>query len=94
MSYFNTTRESGQTLIDFHRKAKRQEDDILEIFKEFKKLSPSHCLMKYQQRTGKNPPLTSIRRAITNLTDDGKLAMTNEKMKGSYKRDEHIWIVL
>lgn len=89
--YHNTTNESGATLTDYTLKAEKQEDAVLELFQKHAKLTPSHALMKYKLGTGKNPPLTSIRRAITDLTKEGKLVMTNESMKGSYGRNEYFW---
>jgi DNA-binding transcriptional regulator PaaX len=38
-----------------------------------------------------NFPLTSVRRALTNLSKQGKLIKTDEKKKGIYGRDEFIW---
>jgi hypothetical protein len=89
--YHNTTNEIGVTLNDYSIKAENQNDAVLELFQKHAKLSPSMALSKYRLGTGKNPPLTSIRRAITDLTKAGKLEMTSEKMKGSYGRDEYFW---
>ena len=36
-------------------------------------------------------PLTSIRRALTNLTNAGELVKTDKQMKGMYGRPEHQW---
>mgnify|MGYP003118974616 CR=1 FL=1 len=36
-------------------------------------------------------PLTSVRRAMTNLTTDGKLMKTNRYVIGNYDKPEHLW---
>ena len=36
-------------------------------------------------------PLTSVRRAMTNLTKDGLLEKTELKAEGIYGRPEHFW---
>ena len=36
-------------------------------------------------------PLTSVRRAITNLSSDGELVKTNDKVTGIYGKPEHLW---
>ena len=38
-----------------------------------------------------NCPITSIRRAITNLTDAGKIIKTDQYVKGNYGKLEHLW---
>jgi predicted HTH transcriptional regulator len=88
MSYFNTTNESGKQLEIFEQTAKNQEEQILELMKLYKKLSPSD-VNKYFT----NYPLTSVRRALTNLSNQGKLIKTNEKKLGIYGREEYIWSV-
>lgn len=88
MTYFNTTKESGKQLEMFTQKAKNQEEQILELMKLYKKLSPSDV-----QKYFSNFPLTSVRRALTNLSNQGKLIKTYEKKKGIYGRDEYVWSV-
>ena len=36
-------------------------------------------------------PITSIRRAITDLTNEGKLVKTNSLKKGNYGKKCHCW---
>ena len=86
MSHYNTTKESGKQLEIFEQTAKNQESQILELMKLYKKLSPSDV-----QKYFSNFPLTSVRRALTNLSNQGKLIKTDEKKKGIYGRDEYLW---
>jgi hypothetical protein len=89
MSYFNTTNESGKQLEIFNESANNQEEQILNLMKLYKKLSPSD-VNKYFT----NYPLTSVRRALTNLSNQGKLIKTDEKKVGIYGRYEFIWSAL
>jgi hypothetical protein len=86
MSHYNTTNESGNQLSLLNEIAINQEDKVLELFTIYKKLSPSDVWKYYSQY-----PLTSIRRAMTNLSIAGKLVKTDEKKIGIYGRNEFIW---
>ena len=96
MTYFNTTNESGATLNNNVAKAKSQEEEILDIFKmdykywkdlqEYLGMSPTDLLDYFPKY-----PITSIRRALTNLTKQGKLIKTDEKRIGMYGRSEYVW---
>ena len=89
-SHFNTTHESGAKLDDYEGKARSQEDLILGYFM----LNYPHARSpsQVQERLGLHyVPLTSIRRAMTNLTTRGKLEKTDQKVKGQYGRPEYCW---
>lgn len=96
MSYFKTTNESGTTLKNNVAKAKSQEEEILKLFKldfkhwkdlkEYLGMSPTDLIDYFPEY-----PITSIRRALTNLTKQGKLIKTNEKRIGMYGRSEYVW---
>lgn len=89
-SYHNTNRESGETLINSNIKAKTQEDAIFKIFKDKIKLTASEAWILYNS----NPtPITSIRRAITNLCKDGKLMKTDDTKEGIYGKKEHVYAI-
>ena len=94
-SFFNTTKESGSQLIDSNRKATKQNDVVFELFKQFGTASPSQIYQVWATITGlTTPPLTSIRRAITTLTDEGKLEKLDSMKKGLYSKDEHEWRII
>lgn len=90
-SYYNTNKERGDELINSDHKAKSQEEEILKIFNIKERLSASEAWAIYDNKG--NTPITSIRRAITNLYNDGKLFKTNERIIGIYGKKEHIYIV-
>jgi Fe2+ or Zn2+ uptake regulation protein len=88
MSYYNTTNEKGIKLKESHRKAKTQEEVIYSFFlMHGKPLSPSQVLKKLNLEC----PITSIRRALTNLTNEGKIIKTGVKTVGLYNKKEHLW---
>ena len=88
MSYFNTTNETGEILTLSHEKAKTQEEAIYAYFLSCNEpLSPSMVLEQMRL----NCPITSVRRAITNLTNDGKIIKTDDYVKGAYGKHEHLW---
>lgn len=92
-SYWNTTRLEGDALRDAVAKAEQQDAAILTIFRNASgPLSPSQVWALCEQ-AGKRWPITSVRRAISNLTDDRVLEMLESKRDGLYGRPEHEWRV-
>ena len=85
-TFYNTTNESGQLLIDYREKAGRQETIILSLFRKIREGSP----WDIYEIVG-NMPITSVRRALTNLTKKGCLIKTGLKKEGAYGRPEYIW---
>lgn len=89
-SYHNTTQETGENAARFEEIARTQEDCVLAFFRAHPRAdgwTPSEV----NRRAMRSCPLTSTRRAITNLTRDGKLVRTNMKRKGPYGRPEYAW---
>jgi len=89
MTYFNTTHEANPQLALFRQAAIRQEDVILRFFRQH-----AGILYTPSQINGLLPqaPLTSIRRALTNLTTQGWLIKTAIKRTGSWGRPEGTWM--
>ena len=83
-NYFNTTNQDTVFVEKAKTKNKTQEEIVFEIFKRFKKLSASEVLDLYPG----NIPLTSIRRAISNLKFSGKLVITEDTQIGLYGKPE------
>ena len=87
MSWHNTTDE--EQLDELNEKAEKQEDVILEFFRKNrnKEFTPfavhTHVLL--------GCPITSIRRAITNLTKEGKLIKTDKKIVEEYGVSNYLW---
>ena len=89
-SFFNTINLEGEELIEAINSAKTQEEKVLAIFMIHKILSPVEVEYHYNRKF-KEVPITSIRRAITNLTKQGKLVKTEEKIKGKWGMYNYKW---
>lgn len=84
-TYFNTTREKGRKLYAYREKARTQEEIIKDIFKmEFDGLTAVDVMRRFPK---KHTPITSIRRALSNLTESGFLIKTDHKKEGLFGRD-------
>lgn len=92
-SFYNTTAETGDQLTIMRLKAEKQDLLVLNCFLIHRRLSPSQLYIKlfYKVKADQRPPITSIRRSLTNLTNDGRLVKTDVKTTGMYGRPEFIW---
>ena len=91
-SYYNTTGLYGSDLVKEQINAQDQEGRILRLFKHSDEayLSPSEVMKKYEL-IWNAIPITSIRRALTNLTKGGKLVKTSVMKTGMYNKPERCW---
>lgn len=90
MNYHNTTQTQGATLARYQHQAETQESVILELFagQPYAAFAPTEV----QQAVSLNgAPLTSIRRALSNLTRAGELEKTDRQKRGPYNRPEYLW---
>jgi hypothetical protein len=95
--YFNTTNLKNEALKERQIKAGTQNALILSFFRDGKDYSytPDEVHQYFTQRLygdRKNWPITSVRRAITTLTDLGYLRQTGIMRKGSYGSLCNTWI--
>tara|TARA_Y100000356_G_scaffold123877_1_gene119273 strand:+ start:25 stop:336 length:312 start_codon:yes stop_codon:yes gene_type:complete len=100
MAYYDTTHLrdhlSREAYKEEHRmfllKNCRQEDAILKIAERMVdgKFSPSQMLQRLEGY-GRNIPITSVRRAISDLTRNGELVKTDKQVMGIYGRKEYVW---
>lgn len=88
-NYFNTTKESGNQLELFVKKAKSQDKEVMRLMQKYSKASASQ-LIKYF----KNVPITSIRRSLSTLSKKGKLVKTDDKVVGNYGRNEYVYAIV
>jgi hypothetical protein len=94
MSFYNTINLSGIELFEAERSAQSQEDKILLFFQNNPgNYSPSkiHEILVVNKIIHRLTPITSIRRAITNLTNNSQLLMTEEMKEGPLGKPEHQW---
>ena len=90
--YYNTNDETGETLQSSRNTATNQENMILAIFETY----PNEGLTPFDIEDFAHDqevswPITSIRRAITDLTNAGKLTKTNTMKLGRYGKNVHTW---
>jgi hypothetical protein len=88
MTYFNTTSLAGDELDTATYKAMNQEDQILDFYLKHPWI---YTPEQIQGHVLPHAPLTSVRRAMSNLTKMGMLEKTNTKLKGGYGRKCHDW---
>ena len=87
--YYNTVPISGEDLKDKQEKALTQEQIILDLFKKHKRFSPFQL---YRRNFAGKAPITSVRRAITELTKSGFLRKTGVRVQGMYPGSvENVW---
>jgi hypothetical protein len=89
--YFNSTGLSGYQLETAIRKATKQNDRVILIYKaKNRPMSPSQVLDVYNAWWPRCP-ITSIRRSITNLTIQGFLSHTGTLRPGPFGAKEGVW---
>lgn len=101
-NWFNTINLEGEDLKRENANAKAIEVVIEAIFKANpdKELSPSQLLSILGKKYFRHPPITSVRRGLTNLSNKAKyekqnkiapLVKTDTKVPGLYHLNEHCW---
>jgi hypothetical protein len=94
MAYYNTTNESGEVLKTKVKKTESQKSKILNSIKYctniYKNYYTSSSIILEVGWCNKNTPITSIRRAVNNLVNEGELFYTGEKRMGMYGSTEKI----
>lgn len=87
--YHNTTEATGNELKAYRRKAHTQDQKLLDWFTAYEQEATPSKL--WGLVFNKAVPLTSVRRALTNLTNDGHLEKTDMQKSGIYGRPEGVW---
>ena len=87
--YYNTTHEKGEQLSIFKSKTKKQDDQILEFFKD-NPMVEFGASQVWKALFFTSAPITSVRRSITNLVQENKLEYTGRQRKGIYGRNEKL----
>ena len=88
MAFYETINQTDSALKESKKKTSKQEDLIFALFqKRNRPLSPSMVL----SQSGLNCPITSIRRAMTDLCKAGRIVKTDRQIKGMYGKAEHLW---
>ncbi len=88
--HHNTTKETGQVLLDFTEQAEKQDDLVLKFLKHHK--GKSFTPFQLHEFILCDAPITSLRRALSNLTKAEKIVMLQEKETEKYGRPNHKWV--
>lgn len=86
-TYWNTTLLQGDELAARKAKAQVQEAAILALFRVHGTLGPWQVYELLERKH----PITSVRRAITNLAGRDLLTKTNDYRDGPEGAREHLW---
>ena len=87
--YHNTINEQGQELTQSRRKARSQQEIVLEYFKQW---PAPRTPFEIQERVLPRAPITSVRRAMTNLEKAGELIKAPGCMiPERYGKKNHAW---
>ncbi len=89
-SFYNTTKQRGATLATSEKRAETQEEKIMAFFQENAtgRYAPHEVIKKvFSSAT----PLTSVRRAMTNLSSAGKLVKTGTMARGPFGVKTNTW---
>jgi hypothetical protein len=93
--YYNTTNETGISLKTNFEKADNQTRLTLAVFQTYPNdnLSANDVwsFLIDNESINEQTPLTSIRRAITDLTNQDRLVKTDKKVLGSAGRKTYTW---
>jgi len=91
--FYNTIKQTGQLLLNYRERAANQNDIVLYVFQiQQQPLTPFEVQNELEKK-GYHWPITSIRRAITSLTDDGKLRKLEILKNEMYGKPNHQWEV-
>ena len=93
MNIFHQTTEMSPVELDRAiSNAQTQQDVVIVLFKAFGPMTASECHAKYEFWTNKKRvPLTSIRRALSNLVYSNWLIKSNQTKTGIYGAKEHVY---
>ena len=89
--FHNTIEASGAELTLFTGEALKQDARILEFFtaNSGRLFTPVDV---WELVFNTNVPITSVRRAMSNLTDRGELIKTKEQRIGAYGKNNFCWM--
>lgn len=89
MAFYNTNKEHGSTLSKSREKAANQDAKILAFMK--RKKSKDFTPYQVWESLGENILLTSIRRSINTLLNDGKIKDTGWLRRGGFGKVNRVY---
>lgn len=95
MTYYNTTNITGRNLANRRKQAKGQQTIVAEYFRKHpkKKITASELTkqLKAKMLLSKRTPITSIRRALSDLKTKGTIRKLPQTRIGPYRQPEHLF---
>lgn len=97
-SFHNTINLTHEALECANAKASSQEEVVLQFFKDNRGMKFTPCEV-HRALTGNGKLdartlLTSVRRAISDLTRDGKIVKTTQKKLGAFGMANYTWMLV
>lgn len=93
--FHNTVQATGETLDKYRTDAQKQEDRVLAIMQANPAWWTPFAVQEMYGRLYRFVPITSIRRAMTDLTNEGKLEKSDTpNAAGQYGKPNHSWRVI
>ena len=97
--FYNTNNEKGETLKESQKKAKSQDEMVLEFLRSHDQLgaTPERVLRHFKimenlnESKWHNTPITSIRRSFSNLKKKGLIYKTGQTIEGDFGKQIAIW---
>lgn len=89
--FFNTINLTGEKLKEAKEDCNAQEKNILAIMPFERPMTPFEVLEIYNNKHNE-VPITSIRRAMTGLTNKGHLQKTKEMKDGKFGKPNYCWM--
>lgn len=87
--YHNTTYAEGHVLAGYESKAETQDESVKELLSH----NPTYYFTAEQVHKSvmENAPLTSARRALSNLYRDGYIEKSDNRVQGKYGNPITLW---
>lgn len=94
-TFHNTTSLSGEELAQRVQRAASQKEAILTVFQARRdgKYTASQVHQAFTNKAGKQWPVTSVRRTLTDLMNEGHLLKLAETRPGPYNDPEHYYML-
>jgi hypothetical protein len=92
-NFYNTINLTARELFDAQISALNQEQRIMRYFLKLGSAGSAAPSAVQEKVFEKAVPITSVRRAITNLTKSGDLLKLGTMITGPFGQPEHLWTV-
>jgi Fe2+ or Zn2+ uptake regulation protein len=88
--YYNTNKETGETLQESNLKARNQQEEMLDVFRKFHYMTFTARRI-WRECFNEKIPFSSVHRCLRNLEKSGRIIKTGQMLKSSYGKQVHTW---